>query len=398
MTPQRPHERTSAAELAGIFSGDAGRTVEQVLDAAREMLGMDVAFVAKFADERLVFRAVGGEAESFGWSEGASVPLEGTYWRGLVEGRLPGVVPDARSDERVRDLDMTCEAGVGAYLGVPLRFSDDRLYGVLCALSHSPALSLEERDARFLWALGRLVAEQLEREEFGAQNERLAIESTGLQALLSAIEARDSYMGDHSRSVAGLATQVARRMGLPEEEVAVVQQAAFLHDVGKVAIPDSILKKRGPLDDAELETMREHAALGARMVGSIPGLAHLAPVIRATHERWNGEGYPDELSGEEIPLASRIVHACDAWHAMTSDRPYRKALGREAIDELRNNMGEQFDPRVALALVDVVEALHSLSPEERERMINKALFVRGRSRSSSEDHRSASAYAGLQGL
>ena len=398
MTPQRPPRRTNAAELAGIFSGDAGRTVEQVLDAAREMLGMDVAFVAKFADERLVFRAVGGEAESFGWSEGASVPLESTYWRSLVEGRLPGVVPDARSDERVRDLDMTREAGVGAYLGVPLRFSDDRLYGVLCALSHSPAPSLEERDARFLWALGRLVAEQLEREEFGAQNERLAIESTGLQALLSAIEARDSYMGDHSRSVAGLATQVARRMGLPEEEVAVVQQAAFLHDAGKVAVPDSILKKRGPLDDAELETMREHAALGARMVGSIPGLAHLAPVIRATHERWNGEGYPDELSGEEIPLASRIVHACDAWHAMTSDRPYRKALGREAIDELRENMGEQFDPRVTLALVDVVEALHSLPPEERERMINKALFVRGQSRSSSEDHRSASAYAGLQGL
>jgi putative nucleotidyltransferase with HDIG domain len=398
MTPQRPHERTSAAELAGIFSGDAGRTVEQVLDAAREMLGMDVAFVAKFADERLVFRAVGGEAESFGWSEGASVPLEGTYWKDLVEGRLPGVVPDARSDERVRDLDMTREAGVGAYLGVPLRFSDDRLYGVLCALSHSPAPSLEERDARFLWALGRLVAEQLEREEFGAQNERLAIESTGLQALLSAIEARDSYMGDHSRSVAGLATQVARRMGLPEEEVAVVQQAAFLHDVGKVAIPDSILKKRGPLDDAELETMREHAALGARMVGSIPGLAHLAPVIRATHERWNGEGYPDELSGEEIPLASRIVHACDAWHAMTSDRPYRKALGREAIDELRENMGEQFDPRVALALVDVVEALHLLSPEERERMINRALFVRGRSRSTPADNRSVSAYARLRGL
>jgi putative nucleotidyltransferase with HDIG domain len=398
MTPERPRRRTSAAELAGIFSGGAGGSVEQVLDAAREMLGMEVVFVAEFAGERMVFRAVGGDAESFGWSEGSSVPLEGTYWRGMVEGSLPGVVPDARSDERVKDLDITREAGIGACLGVPLQFSDGRLYGTLCSLNHSPAPSLEERDARFLWALGHLVAEQLEREEFGAQNERLAIETTGLQALLSAIEARDSYMGDHSRSVAGLATQVARRMGLPEEEVAVVQQAAFLHDVGKVAIPDSILKKRGPLDDAELETIREHAALGARMVASIPGLAHLAPVIRATHERWNGEGYPDELEGEEIPLASRIVHACDAWHAMTSDRPYRKALGREAVDVLRKNMGEQFDPRVALALVDVVEALHLLSPEERECMINKALFVRGLSRSTSEDHRSVSGYASLRAL
>jgi putative nucleotidyltransferase with HDIG domain len=373
MTPERPRRRTSAAELAGIFSGGSSRTVEQVLDAAREMLGMEVAFVAEFVDGRLVFRAVGGDAESFGWSEGASVPLEGTYWKDLVEGRLSGVVPDAGSDERVRDLDITREAGIGACVGVPLRFSDGRLYGVLCAMSHSPAPSLEERDARFLWALGRLVAEQLEREESGVQNERLAIETTGLQALLSAIEARDSYMGDHSRSVAGLATQVARRMGLPEEEVAVVQQAAFLHDVGKVAIPDSILKKRGPLDDAELETMREHAALGARMVASIPGLAHLAPIIRATHERWNGEGYPDELSGEEIPLASRIVHACDAWHAMTSDRPYRKALGRETIHELHKNMGKQFDPRVVLALVEIAKELHLLPPEVRERMISRAV-------------------------
>ncbi len=400
MTTGWPHERTNAAELAGLagtFSAGGSGTVERVLDAAREMLGMDVAFVAEFADERMVFRAVGGDAGSFGWSEGASVPLEGSYWEGLVEGHLPGVVPDAGSDESVRDLDTTSEAGIGAYLGVPLQFTDGRLYGVLCALSHSPAPSLEERDARFLWSLGRLVAEQLEREEFEVQSERLAIETTGLQALLSAIEARDSYMGDHSRSVAGLATQVARRMGLPEEAVAVVQQAAFLHDVGKVAIPDSILKKRGPLDDAELEMMREHAALGARMVASIPGLAHLAPIIRATHERWNGEGYPDELSGEEIPLASRIVHACDAWHAMTSDRPYRKALGREAVDELRKNMGEQFDPRVVLALVDVVEVLHHLSPEERERMINKALFVRGQS-TSDDQQRSLSAQAGLRGL
>jgi putative nucleotidyltransferase with HDIG domain len=295
----------------------------------------------------------------------------------LVEGGLPGVVPDVRGDERVRDLDVIREAGIGAYVGVPLRFSDGRLYGVLCALGRSPEPSLERRDARFMRALGRLVAEQLEREELGERSWRLATEAAGLQALLAAIEARDSYMGDHSRSVAALATEVARRMGLPEEEVAVVQQAAFLHDVGKVAVPDSILKKRGPLDAAELETMREHAAAGARIVGSIPSLAHLAPLIRATHERWDGKGYPDGLSGEEIPLASRIVHACDAWHAMTSDRPYRQALGREALDELRENMGEQFDTRVALALVDVAEVLHLLPPEERERMISRALFVRG---------------------
>jgi putative nucleotidyltransferase with HDIG domain len=366
-------ERTKAMGPAGIASERTAETVERVLAAARESLGMDVAFVAAFAAERMVFRAFGGDAESFGWEEGGSVPLEDTYCRRLVEGRLPSVVPDARGDERVKNLEMTREAGIGAYVGVPLRFSDGRLYGTLAALSHSPDPSLEESDTRLMSALGGVVAEQLEHEELETRDRRLAVEATGLQALLAALEARDSYMGDHSRSVAALATEVARQMGLPGDEVTAVQQAAYLHDVGKVAIPDSILNKRVPLDDAEVETMREHAALGARMVGSVPGLAHLAPIIRATHERWDGKGYPDGLSGEEIPLASRIIHACDAWHAMTSDRPYRKALGRETIDELHKNMGKQFDPRVVLALVDIAKELHLLPLEVRERVISRAL-------------------------
>jgi putative nucleotidyltransferase with HDIG domain len=296
----------------------------------------------------------------------------------LDEDRLPSAVPDAKGDERVKDLDMTREAGIGAYVSVPLQFSDGRLYGTLAALSHSPEPSLKERDTRVMSVLGRLVAEQLEHDESETRDRRLAMEMTGLQALMAALEARDSYMGDHSRSVAALATDVARLMGLPEE-VATVQQAAFLHDVGKVAIPDTILNKRGSLDDAELETMREHAAVGARMVGSIPGLAHLAPIIRATHERWDGKGYPDGLSGEEIPLANRISHACDAWHAMTSDRPYRNALGRGTIDALHKNMGKQFDPRVVRALVDIVKVLDLLPPKERERMIRRTLFVPGSS-------------------
>jgi putative nucleotidyltransferase with HDIG domain len=186
-----------------------------------------------------------------------------------------------------------------------------------------------------------------------------------LQVLLAAIEARDSHLVDHSRYVAALAADVARLMGLPEEEVAVVRQVSFLHDIGKVAVPESILKKQEPLDDAELEALREHVATGARMVDSIRGLFHLAPLIRATHERWDGTGYPDGLSGEEIPLASRIVHACDAWHAMTSDRPYRESLGWRALDELQRNMGKQFDPRVVSALVKVIKIRHFLPPEER---------------------------------
>ena len=128
-----------------------------------------------------------------------------------------------------------------------------------------------------------------------------------------------------------------------------------------------VLRKPEPLDGEERKVMQSHVEVGARMVAS---LEDLAPAIRATHERWDGKGYPDGLSGEEIPLASRIVHACDASHAMSSERPYREELSVEGmIEELKRNMGEQFDPRVVLALLEVLKARHNLLqlPDEVER-------------------------------
>ncbi len=353
-------------ELSEVASEPAPETIERALAAAREALDMDVAFVSEFSEERMIFRKLVGDAESFGWRDGESLPLDDTFCRLLMKGLLLNVIPDARNDERVNYLNVTSEADIGAYVGVPLRFSDGRLYGTFCCLSHLPDPLLKERDAQFARVLARMVAEQLEREELEAQQRRLAVESASLRALLAAVDARDGYTGNHSKVVVGLCTKVALQMDLPEEEVAVVQQAALLHDVGKISVPDSILKKRGPLDAAELETMREHAAVGARIVGSIPSLAHVAPLIRATHECWDGEGYPDGLSGEEIPLAGRIVHACDVWHAMTSERPYHQALSiEEAIEELKKCAGEQFDPRVTLALLEVLKT-HSLLPLDEQ--------------------------------
>ncbi len=123
-----------------------------------------------------------------------------------------------------------------------------------------------------------------------------------------------------------------------------IRQAALLHDIGKIGVLDSILNKSGSLEE-EWEIMREHPKIGERIVSSLESLAHLAPIIRSEHERWDGKGYPDGLSGEEIPLASRIIFACDSFHAMISDRPYREALGvREALEELGRNSGTQFDP------------------------------------------------------
>jgi signal transduction histidine kinase len=139
-------------------------TIEWVLEVAREELGMEVAFVSEFSQQRMVLRKLAGEAESFGWQEDDSVPLDDTFCRRLLEGHLPNVIPDAKTDGRVNFLNVTGKADIGAYVGAPIRFSDGTLYGTFCVLSHSPEPSLVERDAQFIRVLARLVAEQMERE------------------------------------------------------------------------------------------------------------------------------------------------------------------------------------------------------------------------------------------
>src|SRR5918998_2432727 len=261
----RRHAAVEAGRLEGLAdlaSGRAPDLVERTLALAREALGMEVAFVSKFTEERMEFRALEGDAESFGWREGGGVPLEGTFCKRVVEGSLPGVVPDAKSDGRVSGLEVTHEAGICSYVGVPLRFSDGRVYGTLCCLSHSPKPRLRERDARFVGVLARLVADQIEREELEAERRRLKVRATGVGALLAALVARDGYTGAHSEAVVGHSVAVARRMGLPEEGVAEVEQAALLHDIGKIGIGEAILNKPGPLNEAEREVMRMHPAIG----------------------------------------------------------------------------------------------------------------------------------------
>jgi putative nucleotidyltransferase with HDIG domain len=184
-----------------------------------------------------------------------------------------------------------------------------------------------------------------------------------VDALLAALAARDGYTEEHSRAVVELAAGVACELGLHGPELEDVERAALLHDIGKLGISDEVLRKQGPLDEAEWLEMRRHPAVGARIVATIPALSHLAPVIRAEHERWDGCGYPDGLWGEAIPLASRIVFACDAHHAMTSNRSYRRALPAAlARAELARGSGSQFCPRTVDALLRVLHRRHGRFP------------------------------------
>jgi signal transduction histidine kinase len=160
---------TTLSEVASEITSEGAseripETIEWVLEAARVELGMEVAFVSEFTEQRMVFRKLVGEAESFGWKEDKSVPLDDTFCQLLLEGRLPNVIPDAEADGRVNFLNVTGKADIGSYVGAPIRFSDGSLYGTFCVLSHSPEPSLVERDAQFMRVLARLVAEQIERE------------------------------------------------------------------------------------------------------------------------------------------------------------------------------------------------------------------------------------------
>jgi diguanylate cyclase (GGDEF)-like protein/putative nucleotidyltransferase with HDIG domain len=173
-----------------------------------------------------------------------------------------------------------------------------------------------------------------------------------IDALVTALLERDRYTGEHSASVVEMAKTVAAALGLDEVEVERVGQAALLHDIGKVGVPDRILHKTGPLAGEEWELMREHPVIGERILRAIPGMGGVARIVRHEHEWFDGSGYPDGLTGERIPLASRIILACDAYHAMTSDRAYRAAMTHaDAVAELARCAGTQFDPRVISALV-----------------------------------------------
>jgi diguanylate cyclase (GGDEF)-like protein len=178
---------------------------------------------------------------------------------------------------------------------------------------------------------------------------------TAVAALAAAIDARDNYTLEHSEEVVGLACEVARRLGLHPTEVSKVRDGAMLHDVGKVAIPNEILYKPGPLDDSEWEVMRQHPVIGERILLRTPELTPIAPLVRHEHERWDGKGYPDGLAGETIPIGSRIIFACDAYNAMITRRPYREPMSHEsALGELERGAGSQFDPGVVAALLQVL--------------------------------------------
>ena len=286
-------------------------------------------------------------AEPLGWSQGLH---EGVNGRVARTGE-PAVIPDTALDADFITPDMPVPSR--SELVVPIR-SGQRIWGVLNLESDRPN-SFDADDLLLADTVALTVGSALHRSELLAGMEGTFM--TTLGALCDALEAKDAYTAAHSHMVADLAEAVARRLRCGEATVRAVRYAGLLHDIGKIGVPTDILDKPGLLTEEEFEAIKEHTVIGARLLESIPFFEDVHPLVRYSHERWDGLGYMEGLAGEEIPLGSRIIAVCDAFHAMTSRRPYREPIGRDdALAELRRNAGEQFDPRVVDAVVAEVSA------------------------------------------
>ena len=196
-------------------------------------------------------------------------------------------------------------------------------------------------------------------------------------ALTEAIESRDPYTGGHCRRLAEYAAIVAGRLALPAQEIEIVRLGAALHDMGKIVVPDSVLKKQGKLTPEEYTIIKQHCYSGGQICKRVGFLMDAYPIVYHHHERWDGRGYPDGLKGETIPLGARIVSVIDAYDAMTTDRPYRDAMAHEVAEQiLRDGAGDQWDPSVVQVLLETVE-LHGPPDDGHHDHGGNGLFVPG---------------------
>jgi len=194
-----------------------------------------------------------------------------------------------------------------------------------------------------------------------------------LEALINALDVRDTETEGHSRRVAAYTVAIAKTMGLKGEELTNIERGALLHDIGKIGVPDAILRKRGPLTPEEWRIMRMHPVMGRQILRGVRFLKPAIPIVYSHHERWDGTGYPEGLVGEAISLSARIFAVADAFDALTSDRPYRRAVPAEvALREIRRCTGTHFDPQVVEAFLQAYEEIRLIKEREFAQTLHRA--------------------------
>ena len=270
----------------------------------------------------------------------------------VVQTGEPIFVKDVESDIRFLRPNSSSRYETKSFVCMPLKVKG-KIIGVLNASASHEIKNFEDRDVKLLAILADQAAISIENMDLYTKLDKFYFEM--VQTLARAVDAKDSYTHDHSDRASYYAKRIAQKMNLPEVLTRHVEFAALMHDIGKIGIDENILKKNGKLNEQEMEIIKKHPAIGNKIISPVAFLAPIAPIVLYHQEWFNGKGYPEGLKGEEIPLGSRIVAVIDAYDAMTSDRPYRKALTKEhAVTELRNCAGSQFDPNVVEAFVEVL--------------------------------------------
>ena len=290
------------------------------------------------AGEDLVARALFG----YDWRDsaalgGIAVPDERA--REILDGDEPFQLQAAKFPTSGR-----AELARGLMAVAPLRLDGDRL-GCIVVRTGPKGGAFDDRSMRLLAGVAHQVKLAVTNASSYESLERTFLST--VEALANALEANDEYTSSHARWITDMALHVGRELGMDPKALKRLELGALFHDIGKIGVPEAILAKPGPLSDGEWKVVRLHPELGARILAPIERLEQVCQIVRHCHEHWDGSGYPDGLAGEEIPLESRVILVCDAYHAMTTDRPYRRRLTvEEASRRLREAAGTQFDPRV----------------------------------------------------
>ena len=351
---KRTRQLALANELGARISAMTrpGEILEAAVEELHRAFGYFHASVCALRGDHVTAVAVRGLGQP-GWTQPASAGLVG---RCLRE-RRPVLVNDVLAEPDYIPTEAT--AAARSELVVPL-WVGDALCGVI-DVEADEVDAFDQDDVTLLETVATQVGSALRGAALYQRLERAYLGTA--EALAAALEAKDAYTADHAASIVAQAEAVGRRLGLGDDALRDLRFAAVFHDIGKIAVPEAILHKPGPLNPEERAIMERHTIVGEQILAPVEFLSEVRVLVRHEHERWDGAGYPDGLAGEAIPLGSRIILVCDALHAMTTDRPYRAAMSLErAVEELRAHAGSQFDPRVVDALLDVLAS----DPEDPE--------------------------------
>jgi diguanylate cyclase (GGDEF)-like protein len=322
-----------------------GRSVEvtaRVLQTERAMLWIE----EEVDPHDLVARA------TFGYGQDSD-PRGRRFPRQLSEQWLQAGEPFIVDPDDIEEMpDGLDRSQVSRFVVAPLRLEGNRLGALTATIGDR---TLDDRQLRLLAGLAHQARLAIESAEHYESLERTFLST--VEALANALEAKDEYTSTHARWITDMSLLVGKELDLDRDALKRLELGALFHDIGKIGVPSEILQKPGPLTDEEFEIVKEHPELGERILAPIERLADVRPIVRSCHERWDGLGYPDGKAGDEIPVESRIVLVCDAFHAMVTDRPYRMRLpAEEAVRRLRESSGTQFDPDAVNAFVRLFEA------------------------------------------